>query len=143
MEATYEENVQKVREIFKQVEYETILKMPLWMRLNFYASKLSKAKAEGHASDEINWDYINEMCTKDLSPFDYNMYKPVTTFEEFAQQRFDVICATEEVHTWHKHTCKDCGDNFYMLRREVEFFENKGLQLPKRCKACRAKRKTT
>jgi hypothetical protein len=140
-ELTYEENVQKVREMFAQVEYETILKMPLWMRLNFYAAKLSKAKADGHADNEINWDYINEMCVKDLSPFDYNRYKPVNTFEDFERQRFDVICATEGVHAWHEHTCKDCGKTFYMMHDEVVFYQDKNLSIPKRCKECRQKRK--
>jgi hypothetical protein len=81
------------------------------------------------------------MCTKDLNPFDYNMYEPVDTVERFQKQRFDVIAASEGIGPWHKHKCKDCGNEFFMDYSEVHFFEKKELNLPKRCKECRNKRK--
>ncbi len=137
----WQETNRKVQEMFREIEEETIRKMSLWMRLNFYANKLGRAINEGHTDDEIKWNYINEMCTKGLSEFDYNMYEPVVTFEEFNEQRLDVICATEGLHPWHKHKCKDCGNEFYMQYNEVQFYQNKELSLPKRCKACREKRK--
>lgn len=137
----WQENKRKVQEAFREIEEETIRKMPLWMRMNFYCNRLSRAIKDGHTDDEIKWDYINDMCTKDLSEFDYNMYEPVTTFEEFQKQRFDVICATEGVGSWHKHICKDCGNEFHMLHNEVMFYQDKELNLPKRCKTCREKRK--
>ena len=37
--------------------------------------------------------------------------------------------------------CKECNENFYIDQGEVEFFEKKGFEPPKRCKPCRAKRK--
>lgn len=37
-------------------------------------------------------------------------------------------------------TCRDCGKEFF-TEGEKEFYENKGLTLPKRCKDCREKRK--
>lgn len=41
-----------------------------------------------------------------------------------------------------KITCKDCGTEFVFTVREQEFYKEKGLENdPKRCKACRDKRK--
>jgi hypothetical protein len=37
--------------------------------------------------------------------------------------------------------CKDCGEPFSMEKSEIEFYENKGLQQPKRCPVCRRKRR--
>jgi DNA replicative helicase MCM subunit Mcm2 (Cdc46/Mcm family) len=37
--------------------------------------------------------------------------------------------------------CKDCGEPFSMGKSEIEFYENKGFEQPKRCKECRRKRR--
>lgn len=37
--------------------------------------------------------------------------------------------------------CVDCSKTFVIEPGEVAFYENKGLDLPKRCAECRAKRK--
>lgn len=135
------ETNRKVSEMLREIEEETIRKMPLWMRLNFYANRLGRAINDGHKEEDIKWDYINEMLTKDLNIFDYNMFKPVHSIEEFSELRFDVISASEGIGPWHKHECKDCGKEFYMQHSEVQFYQDKELNLPKRCKECRAKRK--
>ena len=137
----FEETNRKVQEWFHQIEVDTLQKMPLWMRLNFFYNKLCRAVNDGHTDEEINWDYINRMCVENLSPFDYNMYRPVITVSSFETQRWDIICASEGIGPWHKHECKDCGKEFYMNYREVHFYQEKGLNLPKRCKDCRAKKK--
>lgn len=91
----WEETNRKVSEMFREIEEDAIRKMPLWMRMNFYGNKLSKAINDGHTDEDVKWDYINEMLTKDLSVFDYNMFEPVHSFEEFGNLRFDVISASE------------------------------------------------
>lgn len=135
------ETNRKVSEMLREIEEETIRKMPLWMRMNFYANKLGRAIKDGYTDKDVKWDYINEMLTKDLSIFDYNMLEPVYSFAKFDSLRFDVIAASEGIGPWHKHTCKDCGKDFYMMHNEVIFYQDKELQLPKRCKECREKRK--
>ena len=137
----WSETNRKVQEMFREIEEETIRKIPLWIRMNFYGNKLGKAINDGHKDEDVKWDYINEILTKDLSVFDYNMFKPVHSFEEFSNLRFDVIAASEGIGPWHKHKCKDCGKDFYMLHNEVMFYQDKQLSLPKRCKECREKRK--
>ncbi|MBI4022635.1 zinc-ribbon domain containing protein [Candidatus Berkelbacteria bacterium] len=38
-------------------------------------------------------------------------------------------------------TCRDCNENFVWSSGEQEFYAQKGLSQPTRCKACRAKKK--
>lgn len=38
-------------------------------------------------------------------------------------------------------TCKDCSVEFVFTAGERKFYETNGFQPPKRCKACRMKRK--
>src|SRR4051794_19036289 len=35
--------------------------------------------------------------------------------------------------------CPDCGRRFAISAGEVQFFQSRGLQIPKRCKKCRGK----
>lgn len=143
-EITKEELVetnQKVSEMMREIQIDALKKLPLWLRMNWFAHQMNKTLLDKHEETEFNWDFINEMCTNDLGQFDYNMYEPVQTVEEFENQRFNVIAASEGIGHWHKHKCKDCGKEFYMDYSEVHFFEKKGLNLPKRCKECREKRK--
>lgn len=37
--------------------------------------------------------------------------------------------------------CRDCGTVFKVDAKEQKWFEEKGFELPSRCKACRAKRR--
>ena len=39
-------------------------------------------------------------------------------------------------------TCVDCGRTFTLTDSELAFYQEKGLSEPKRCKACRDKKKT-
>ena len=137
----WEETNRKVSEIMQKIQIETLKKFPLWMRMNWFYNQMNRALLDNHEEIEFKWEFINEMCSKDLDLFDYNMYEPVDTIERFEAQRFDVICASEGVGPWHKHKCKDCGNEFYMTYKEVHFYKDKGLNLPKRCKECREKRK--
>lgn len=42
-----------------------------------------------------------------------------------------------------RRVCKDCGKEFEIEDGEIEFYESKGLSLPKRCADCREKRKAS
>ena len=137
----WEETNRRVSEVMREIQIDTLKKMPLWMRMNWFANQMNKALLEKYEETDFNWGFINEMCVNDLDLFDYNMYEPVDTVERFENQRFNVICATEGVGPWHKHKCKDCGEEFYMNYKEVHFYKDKELNLPKRCKSCRDRRK--
>ncbi len=40
-----------------------------------------------------------------------------------------------------KRTCKQCGKEFELSESEISFYKSKGLELPKRCQACRNQNK--
>lgn len=46
----------------------------------------------------------------------------------------------EDVSSLHEN-CVDCGIDFEISAGEQKFFHSKGYTLPKRCKACRLKKK--
>lgn len=37
--------------------------------------------------------------------------------------------------------CKECGKEFEIVEEEKNFYISKGLELPKRCRECRIKRR--
>lgn len=41
----------------------------------------------------------------------------------------------------HKFKCISCGNDYFLTDSEKKFFEQKGLEVPKRCKACRKSKK--
>jgi hypothetical protein len=38
-------------------------------------------------------------------------------------------------------TCADCGIHFLLIAGERQWFSDRGLHLPRRCKSCRAARR--
>lgn len=42
-----------------------------------------------------------------------------------------------------KIVCKDCGTEFELKESEIGFYKSKGLEIPKRCKSCRDKKKSS
>lgn len=40
-----------------------------------------------------------------------------------------------------KNVCKQCGKEFELTKEEIQFYESKNLDIPKRCKECREKNK--
>ena len=36
-----------------------------------------------------------------------------------------------------KRTCKQCGKEFFITKKEIDFYKGKNLSIPKRCKECR------
>lgn len=41
-----------------------------------------------------------------------------------------------------KKTCLQCGKEFELTQSEIDFFKQKGLSIPKRCKSCREENRT-
>lgn len=131
-----------VRNLFAEAERNALNKMPMWMRYNYVLNQIGKALQSGHTENDINWDAVNERLYTNILPYDNTMYKKVTTLDELRSAREQCIEASILNMPWHKSRCKECHKEFTISYNEVQFFENKGLQLPKRCKCCRDARKT-
>ena len=140
-EQEWAETNRKVRELFQAVEEEFFRTRPLWMRLNLLANKVGTALSQGHTGADIDWGKINKYLTENVDEYDFNCFDLVKCPDELFTVRADCISASMNIGAWQKHTCKDCGKTFYMMYSEVDFFKNKELHVPKRCKDCRSKRK--
>lgn len=140
-EATAEDLTMYIDNTKKELLSDALKGLPLFTRMAYVTITINEALREGKTEEDINWDYINTVCTKDLDAFDYNLYHMSTSIEEFENQRFSIVAASSGLGSWQKHICKDCGSAFYMTYNEVRFYKDKELHLPKRCKKCREKRK--
>ena len=40
-----------------------------------------------------------------------------------------------------QRVCKECGDKFEITADDEKFYKDRGFQLPRRCKSCRALRR--
>ena len=132
--------MQNVAELLNNVKDEFLRTKPMWMRLNYMASMVGKAIEDGHSESEINWNYINEVLADNVDPYDFNCFGKIASVDDLMQAAMDSKTASL-IGAWQQHVCKDCGKVFYMSRDEVKFFEGKNLNIPKRCKSCRNKRK--
>lgn len=140
-EQEWAETNRKVNELFKTIQDDFLRTRPLWMRLNLLANQVGNALSQGHTGEDINWGKINEYLTENLDEYEFNCFDAVKCPDELFEVRADCIFASSGISPWQKHVCKDCGETFYLMYGEVEFFRNKELHVPKRCKDCRNKRK--
>ena len=140
-EQEWVETNRKMRELYASVEDEFLRTRPLWMRLNLLANKVGNALSQGHTGADINWSKINKYLTENVDEYEFNCFDTIKCPDDLFEVRAECIGASVGMGIWQKHTCKDCGETFYMTFNEVEFFKNKELHVPKRCKKCRDKRK--
>ena len=140
-EQEWAETNRKMRELFEVIEDEFLRTKPLWMRLNLLSTKVANAISQGHTEADINWDKINEYLTENVDEYDFNCFDPVKCSDDLFGVREDCISASLGVGAWRKHTCKECGETFYMTYNETHFFQSREFPTPKRCKGCRNKRK--
>ena len=98
---------------------------------------------EGHTDADIDWNKVNKLLTTNVNEYDFNAFKRIETSDQLAwvalHCRDASIC--DDMFIWQEHTCKDCGNQFFMTYGEVDFYARKELHVPKRCKACKDKRK--
>lgn len=122
---------------------KTLYSFPMWMRFNYLLNTVGKVLEQGRTEADINWDKVNEILTTNRNEYDFNAFQRIENAEALATARADCIASSMDFGVWQKHTCKDCGKEFYMSYNEVKFFESKELHIPKRCKCCRDKRKAS
>jgi hypothetical protein len=147
-------NNRKIQEMDPTTAYESITKVMtdiykdalkennMWVRAGFCLIMAQKATAEGN---QVKWDLVTELV---LSPrknvYDYNILpEKIESLEELEDINSAIQMASLNIGPWQSHKCKDCKDEFYMTINEVDFFQSKGLHIPKRCKDCRDKRRNS
>jgi hypothetical protein len=128
--------------IHEQID-ATLVSFPMWMRFNYLCNTINNVLQQGNSEDNINWDKVNEILTNNRSEYDFNHFKRIETVEQLVWVRGECLAASMDMECgiWQSHMCKDCGNPFMMNYREVKFYEEHQLHIPKRCKSCRAKRK--
>ena len=141
------DTMQKANKIIADMQMEALRRFSMELRLNYLLGMIAKAmEKDGETeidnfNDKVNWNKVNEIINLQTSPYDFNIYGEIKTIRELSNLREQVIYASCGLGPWQKHTCKDCGETFYMDKGEIDFFTNKELSIPVRCKSCREKRK--
>lgn len=127
-------------EMIKKGFEEIVMTAPASMRGNYFANTISKAVEKGV---DIDYQKVRELINRDLSKYDTNLFKDVHDYESLARAVFNAHAASipTSPFPWQTHICCDCHNAFYMYYNEVKFFEEKGFEIPKRCKTCRDNRK--
>lgn len=135
--------IQEASKIIQDMQVKVLTTSPMWMRLNYLCNVVNQMLNKGHEDADIDWNKINEFLTTNVNEYDYNAFERIETPDQLAwvasQCKIASIC--DDMFIWQKHTCKDCGKQFFMRRGEVSFYERKELHVPKRCMDCRDKRK--
>lgn len=126
--------------IHEQID-KVLFSSPMWMRLNYLCNTIGSALKHGFTDADVDWDKINGILTTNVNEYDFNAFWRIETHERLLWESSLCQSAPLSNDIWQKHTCKDCGEPFLMTYNEVQFYENRSLHIPKRCKACREKRK--
>lgn len=135
--------IQEASKIIQDMQVKVLTTSPMWMRLNYLCNVVNQMLSEGHTDADIDWNKVNELLTTNVNEYDFNVFKRIETSDQLLIVASH--CRTASIldcDIWQKHTCKDCGEQFFMTYNEVSFYERKRLHVPKRCKACRDKRRT-
>lgn len=134
--------INEASKVIQDLQKKALLTLPMWMRLNWVCNSINDMLKNGHSEEDISWNNVNEILTTNVDEYDFNFFKRIETVEQLvwtaATCQAASICGEE---IWQEHICKDCGKWFIMTYNEVEFYRNRKLHVPKRCKACRIKRK--
>ena len=135
--------LEKASQIIHAEIDKALASFPMWMRFNYLCNMINEALMQGNTEADINWDKVNEILTNNRDEYDFNHFKRIDTIAGLVWTRGECLAASMDMECgiWQSHTCKDCGNPFMMNYREVKFYEEHKLHIPKRCKSCRAKRK--
>ncbi|MDY4573984.1 MAG: CFI-box-CTERM domain-containing protein, partial [Intestinibacter sp.] len=82
--------------------------------------------------------YNCKKCGKELLYTNYQKYVKKSKRHTICQECFD-YGNTVKI----RQNCIDCGRVFELTNNECDFYEEKGYDIPKRCKSCRESKKTS
>lgn len=139
-----EAQIKRVREMMSEHAYEFSKKFPIWMKCNLLMNQIHAGELleQGKTIEEINlmvnWDKVNSFLQDSYVDYDYNMFDEIKTIEDLERLRGDAITASV-MDDWpsYRQKCKQCGHDFSMSRKEINWFLNRELNVPHRCNYCR------
>lgn len=125
--------VKDVQNWLASIEEETLKKMPVWMKCNFLLNKITEHQVN------VSWDKVNKILKESYIKYDFNDFKEVTSVEELAEVAANAREATvpEFNMPYYRQKCKTCSEDFTLTRKEIDYFTNNKLFVPKRCYYCR------
>lgn len=101
-------------------------------------SLLNQITIHNIPDDHVDWDHINDLI-KNCEDYSncYNIIDPVfhsrDEMEVYITQEFLAVC-DHKFTPYRKGICKDCKEEFTMTLGELDFYLQKKLNIPKRCK---------
>lgn len=103
---------------------------------------LRSLRNSGATEEDIDWEKVNDILLCNINQYDFNIIDPVKSLADLndIQDRINSASLIPGL-PWRRCKCKDCKKLFYMHIQEVEFYEKKKLDTPKRCPGCRKARK--
>lgn len=139
-----EEEVKEAKEaqkILREVFSQAYKKMSVYVAVRVL---LNQIVTNNIPDEHVDWDHINDLV-RNCEDYNecYNIIDPVfhsrDEMEVYMTQNFIAAC-DHKFAPYRKAVCKDCKKEFTMTQRELYFYLNKKLNIPKRCKECRHKR---
>lgn len=125
---------------------DTMKNAKMWLRVRYLIAIISKSLNSGYKESDIDWDRVDTLVRSNISPDDYNIipYDKIDSYEKL-DHIHGSLCAATVIDNlpWREEICKDCKKKFYISLNDVQFYERKGMSLPKRCLDCRKKRRET
>lgn len=103
---------------------------------------LHSLRNSGATEENIDWEKVNDILLCNINQYDFNIIDPVYSLADLCdiQDRLNSASLLPRL-PWRRCKCKECKKLFYMSIGEVEFYEKKKLDTPKRCPGCRKARK--
>lgn len=107
-----------------------------------YGIVLRSLRNNGATEEDIDWEKVNDILLCNINQYDFNIIDPVKSLADL----HDILDRINSAPLlpglpWRRCKCKECKKLFYMSIGEVEFYEKKKLDTPKRCPDCRRARK--
>jgi len=132
--------MQKTVHFFFQEGFDRFLKIsPVALRVSYFLNTLNKVDEKF----SIDWNLIYGYLRKYPFPNDFNNFEKPNSIEDLIDISHKIALATFNFEFWRKETCIDCHKTFYLSKSEIDFFLDRNLYLPKRCKECRNSRRNS
>ena len=111
---------------------------------NRYLYFLNEINEEGYDESQIDFDFIISVLRKKTdNKLDFNIIpEKFDSLDDFRDFQTVIENAYNSKSPFIQRNCRDCGEKFFIYKSELEFYESRGLSLPKRCKSCRIKNKS-